>query len=226
MFRHLNNKWWGVMGWLCTAACVAGHGDKTMRLPKGKLLALVALVLAASMVMATGAFTTVTAQRSMNVEVAGDKKAFLGIAPSDGPNSAYAHQKSNGELVINFNSKSNVKGGGTGVNPDAVSSFDKVFTITNQGTQPVKVWITDESDRVSFYVGHDTGKRPVSESSAIKIGVGNSKDIGIIIDATNMEKGEKLLSGDDDMIIHAVAPNAQVPKEAADSAGGSNGNKA
>lgn len=197
-----------------------------MRLPKGKLLALVALVLAASMVMATGAFSSVTAERNMNVKVTGDKKAFLGIAPSDGPNSAYAKQTKSGELVINFNGKSDPKGGGEGVNPDAVSSFNKVITITNQGTQPVKVWITDSSDRVSFYVGSDTSNRPTSEGKAVKIKVGQSKDIGVVVDATNLPAGKKLLSGDDDMIIHAVAGNAQAPKEAADSASGSNGNKA
>ena len=191
-----------------------------MRLPKGKLFALVALVVAASLVMATGAFSTVTAERSTNVKVTGDEKAFLGITPSpDSPNGQYAEQQPNGELVVNLNGKANVDGGGQGVNPDAVSSFDNVFTITNQGTQPVNVWIEDSSDRVSFYVGGDTANRPDSQGGAISVGVGDTKQVGVVVDATDQSAGTQFLSGDDDMIVHAVAPDASAPEEAADGAG-------
>lgn len=194
-----------------------------MRLPKGKLLALVALVVAASMVMATGAFSTVTAERSTNVKVTGDEKAFLGVKPSpDSKNSQYAKQQPNGELVVNLNQKA--KGvTGQGVNPDAVSSFDNVFTITNQGTQSVSVWLEDSSDRVSFYVGGDTSNRPSSQGGAVTIGVGETKNIGVVVDATDKGAGTTFLDGDDDMIIHAVASGSQAPKEAADGAGGSSG---
>ena len=171
------------------------------------------------MVMATGAFSTDTAERSTNVKVTGDEKAFLGIEPSpDSPNAKYAKQQPNGELVVNLNEKAE---GVTdeGVNPDAVSSFDNVFTITNQGTEPVKVWIEDQSENVAFYVGGDTANRPDSQGGAITVGVGESKQVGVMVDATDQGAGTQFLDGDDDMIIHAVAPDASAPEEAADGSG-------
>jgi hypothetical protein len=190
-----------------------------MRLPKGKLLALVALVLAASMVMATGAFSTVTAERSVDVKVTGDKNAFLALQPSDGPNKAYA-KMNGGQLAINLNGEAKVDG--KGVNPDAVTSFDNVFTITNQGSQSVKVWIEDGEKKVSFYA-KTPGQTLNKEGGAVTISPGTTKHIGIMVNAKNTQKGTQLLSGEDSVIVHAVAPDSQVPEQAADGPGGGGG---
>lgn len=173
---------------------------------------------------ATSSFSTVTAERSVNIQVVGDKDAFLAMQPLDGENADYATTTSNGQLEINLNGDAGGDVSGQGVNPDAVTSFDNVFTITNKGSQPVTVWVEDGSDKVSFYMG-DTGTRMDSDGEAQSIGVGETKKIGIVVDARETGQGETfgLGTGDDDMIIHASADGATAPEEASSSSGGGGG---
>lgn len=185
--------------------CRGPTENKTMRLPKGKLLALVALVLAASMVMATGAFTTVQAERNVNVEVAGDDQAFLALEPSDQPNGAYATQTGQGELELNFNSEADVTG--QGVNPDSVSSFDNVFMATNQGTQEVIVTANSSAQAVTIYPtdgSSDTARQEMSQGD-LTIPPGETVYFGVQIDATDQFQGATLAGNDDDITITAVA---------------------
>ena len=188
-----------------------------MRLPKGKLLALVALVLAASMVMATGAFSTVTAERSVDVQVTGDKSAFLAMQPSEGENSDYASTNGNDEIAIDLSSDAGGDVTGEGVNPDAVTSFDNVFTLTNQGSQSVDVWIEDGSDQVDFYAG-ESKDRLDSQGESVSIDPGETKHVGIVVNALDEGPGS-IISGEDNVIVHANAPNAEAPEEAPDGPG-------
>ena len=80
-----------------------------MRLPQGKLLALIVLVVAASMVMATGAFSSVTADRSTDVEVVGDQEAFLALEQGSGPNGQKYATTNNGRLAVNLDGDAKVK---------------------------------------------------------------------------------------------------------------------
>ncbi|MFC7185867.1 hypothetical protein [Halorubrum yunnanense] len=49
----------------------------------------------------TGAFSSVSAERTVSVGVAEDDEAFLSLEPSNGPNGAYAEQ-SGGTLELNL----------------------------------------------------------------------------------------------------------------------------
>jgi hypothetical protein len=59
-------------------------------------ITLVAMGLVRSAVYGTGAFTSLTAQRDANIQVAGDVSSYLALQPAPGPNGAYATQR-NGE---------------------------------------------------------------------------------------------------------------------------------
>jgi hypothetical protein len=94
---------------------------------------VVVLVFASvTILVGTGAFQSVTADRSANVEVAGDSNALLRLTSYSGPNG-------NGQYA-------DITGGTleiTDLNIDASTDIARVFNITNQGTQSVAVWITD-----------------------------------------------------------------------------------
>ncbi|PHQ38170.1 hypothetical protein DJ69_13070 [Halorubrum persicum] len=93
----------------------------------------------------TGAFSSVQADRDIEVNVAGDASAYLGIVPASGPNGAYA-DVNGGPLTLDFTgSNDNIGGslsGGTGVNSDAITYFESVFEIRNNGTQEVDVMVS------------------------------------------------------------------------------------
>jgi len=85
--------------------------------------------------MGTGAFTSVSATRTVNVSTAGDSNAYLEMDPTVGQNSTYAGTDSDGdEVVVTLDS----------VNKDAKSNFLNLFQVTNQGTQDVVVYVNPE----------------------------------------------------------------------------------
>ena len=121
--------------------------------PKGKLFALFAIFAAIGLVTATGAFTTVQAERTMNVNVAGDANALLRLEPADTgsyANGHYAMQNGN-QLSINITANNAPTGGGEGINENALTRMHNVFVIENQGTQDVGVYIDNPNSEVVFY---------------------------------------------------------------------------
>jgi hypothetical protein len=88
----------------------------------------------------TGAFTSVNADRDVAVQVATDASAYLSIDKVPGsPNSQQHVEQNNGELAINVSTSND---GGSGVNLDAVTVFEDLFEVGNQGTQDVEVGVT------------------------------------------------------------------------------------
>ena len=112
--------------------------------------------------MGTGAFSYVRADRKMEVNVTGDRNAYLRLEST----SKYADPK-NGKLELEFNGSNGQRG--DGLNKNADSRFDHVFKIKNQGTNDVRVSIQHDSDDVHFYEGTD-----FSESGRLDSGPGNS----------------------------------------------------
>ncbi|WP_324756457.1 hypothetical protein [Haloarcula montana] len=97
------------------------------------LIAAGSLAAGSAAAMGTGAFASTEATRSVNVNVAGDESAYLGLeAPSP-----YA-QVNGKQLVLNFDD--NGEGGG-GVNADSVTTFDGVFRMINNGPNDLDITI-------------------------------------------------------------------------------------
>lgn len=136
----------------------------TMSRPRGKLFALIAVFAALGVVTASGAFTTVSAERTASVTVAGDSSALLALqADSGSPNAdgtgtaagdtdGYVTE-TGGQLEIDLEN----------VNLDAVTTAEGVFTVTNQGTQAVAITVTKTDD--------DDISGEVDDAAAIAFGV-------------------------------------------------------
>lgn len=187
--------------------------------PKGKLLALVALFLAIGLLTATGAFTSVSATRTAEVNVAGDGAALLQLQPYAGPNGynpsgggtqtnseGYA-QLTAGELEINLLGDFDDDGTiGSGVNNNATTDIQNVFNITNQGTQAVWVNISDtgtsgdDDPVVTFYnasyAPHSSdGLETDNGGTAVKLDPGETLRVSIHIDteSTNVANSAELV---------------------------------
>ena len=163
----------------------------------------------------TGAFTSVSADRSLSVEVADDSTAYLGFDTDLGssPDNNYEYSEiSDGELDVHFGEND---AGGEGVNPNSTTHFDDVFSINNQGTEMVEVWFT-LSDGLDEYVdvypiAGNYGKETslVGEENAFSApwatGVGAELRIGITVDIADADGVDPndVLSGS--MTVHADA---------------------
>ncbi len=157
------------------------------------------IVVAASLVTATGAFSSVQAERTAEVNVVGDENAYLGLTGT----SPFAEEnEQTGELEINFDADHKTDKGGKGVNPRSVTAFDNVFTITNQGTKEVDVTVKGGTEEdISIYDG-ETGKAIEGK----RIIPGESIQVGLEIDASDKTKSDDTFT--EEITISANSPNA------------------
>ena len=121
------------------------NSDPTM-IPNGKLLALVLAFAAVGGLVATGAFTSVSADRTAEVDTAGDDAALLALEA--GPGSSGIVQQDGGTINLALD---NNAASGNGVNVNATTTFDGVLNVTNQGADSTNldVSLTSNSDGIS-----------------------------------------------------------------------------
>jgi hypothetical protein len=104
------------------------------------LIGLGGLVAGGGAILGTGAFTTVEAQRTVNVETAGDASAFLGLAPAarnGTPENPFVEQTGETVEITLDNPDGDGGANATGVNANARTTFRNLVTVTNNGTQDV-----------------------------------------------------------------------------------------
>jgi hypothetical protein len=100
--------------------------------------------------MGTGAFTSVTADRGVTVDVANDANAFLALAAEDTPNGNAYVGDHNGVVDLHFDEAAGTAGG-TGLNQDAKTIIRDLLQVTNNGTQDVIVGVTGLPESMSIY---------------------------------------------------------------------------
>lgn len=162
-------------------------------------IVLMTVAVITTAIYATGAFTSITAQRGATITVAGDAAGYLALKPAPGPNGGYATIQ-NGELHISVGGARDGSAGG-GINKQSVTVMRNVFTITNQGTQPLGVWLTDKTDAITFS-GGTTGTSLEGRKHAIALTPGTTLYVGLTVDT----RGKKI-TGDlmTSITIHANA---------------------
>ena len=106
------------------------------------LIGLGGLVAGGGALLGTGAFTTVEAERTVNVETAGDASAFLGLEVDDDYDS--------GSDTVQFDLSG-------GLNLDALTKWEPMLIVSNNGTQDV--------DSISFEFTSDSGPTVVDVDS-------------------------------------------------------------
>jgi hypothetical protein len=182
------------------------------------LVGLGGLVAGGGALIGTGAFTTVEAERTVNVETAGDANAFLALAPADrdgSGNNAYV-EETNGTIQINLDGSNDSDV--DGLNQNAITTFRNLVTVSNNGTQTVQsltlsMDVSNDSDAVTeddtfeFTVSPSDGNSnqdTVSNDSNILSGnnsirstldAGNSINFGMIIDLINGGSSNDLPDG-------------------------------
>ena len=136
------------------------------------------------------------------------------LAPTAAPNGDYAYLDENDEVVVDLTaSNPNLAGDAEGVNPDGVTTLANVFRIHYNGTHYAHIWITDESEAVTFTID---GEPIDSEANNVTLGPNQSAAVGVVVDTTG-DGGDGLI---DDMQVHAaVAEPEDVDGASTDSGG-------
>lgn len=163
------------------------------------LLGLGTAVASSVAAIGTGAFTNTETSRSVNVAVANEDAAYLGLEPGDdAANGVFANQNQDNQIAIDINDEiSGYDNTGTGVGLDSIYEFDDVFRVTNQGTQNIFVQIDpvsldDNGDGtddlvVEFYVRDADGNRVTidGDGGEVELTTGAQAQIGLLIDTTS-----------------------------------------
>ena len=162
-----------------------------------RLLTLLLVFAAVALVTSSGAFTSVSAGRTVTVDVSGDDAALLGLTPHSGPNGDDAELQ-DGQFQINFGGV-----GADGVNQNAVTVLSNVFNITNRGTETVSVTITESGNHPDL-VTFSAGGGDIDDGGSVSIPVGESAEVSIEIDTTgtSLSAGTSLI---DSITIEAQA---------------------
>ena len=156
----------------------------------------------------TGAFTSVEADRTVSVSVAGDANAFLAMDASGTANGEFASINGNDQIELDF---SDSNGGGDGLGLNSTYEFDDVFRITNQGTQPVYVWAnfsggTLDDDDIWFYPGSNSDRElNDGTNEVVTLPVGETVEMGVYVDTS------VLSSTDTQNLTATLTANVDVP---------------
>lgn len=155
------------------------------------LLAAFGIAASGGVAVGTGAFTSVEAERTVNIEVANEDEALLAMEPDlDSENADFVNQGTDGVLFFDINDVVGGDGEGTGAGTESVYTFDKVFNVSNQGTQPVFFETQFENieslDSVGFYAG-DADDKVLDGDTVAELPVGETADMGIKIDTSGMD---------------------------------------
>ncbi len=130
------------------------------------------LLVGVALAVPTGASSvnnsTVSAQSNGQIV---DDAGIIELSPSDKSNGKYASVEDD-ELKLEFDV----------FEGQATSSADDVFEITALGNVQ-SLWIEDESDGVTFYVGDDRSD-PITESDPISLNNGSTQSIGVSLDTS------------------------------------------
>jgi len=101
-----------------------------------------ALATGTAAAMGTGAFTSVQADRDVQIDVADDADALLGLSSDGNSNGDYVVEDGNTIALDITDDNGNIIG--EGVNEDATTVLRDLFDITNQGANGVFVFINGE----------------------------------------------------------------------------------
>jgi hypothetical protein len=156
------------------------------------LIGLGATVGGGGALVGSGAFSSVSADRTAEVAIAEEDQAYLKITPTPNTaNGAFAGttSQSDGEqLYLDFND-SIPNRDSQGVGQSSEYEFDDVFRIENQGTQTVYVNITpvtahDENTLLKFYVRDGSGNRVFVSpgENDLELTTGAVSNIGVYIE--------------------------------------------
>ncbi|MFC7072311.1 DUF1102 domain-containing protein [Halovenus rubra] len=167
----------------------------------------------------TGAFSQVESERNLTIGLAKDPKAYLGLDVADTPNGEYGYVDDNGRLRIAMSDENPSAASspmGLGVNSDATSWFQNVFTVCNQGTKEASVYVQDDEDwptvplgegypeegkrRLDFHLEEHRQQSILGEQNAVTLIEGSCAMISVTIRAHSLSEGDQVLAEIDNQV--------------------------
>jgi len=115
------------------------------------------------------------------VDAIGPQESIV-LAPADGPNGAYAEiDDENHELTVNLSSPER---NATGVNPDAETTVERIFSISNEGEVSQQIWIAHTGTERALTVYDARSGAPLERDQNVSLAPGETIEVSMQIDTT------------------------------------------
>lgn len=155
------------------------------------MVAVAGLSTSASLAVSSGAFSNVSTRRTVAVDTAADDEAYLKLDPiSDtgegGEETGRAYTLADETIAFSIPGVySGESESVEGVGANSVYTFSDLFRISNQGTDPVKVWSSYDGETLSdLALVHE---ELILRDSPLELHPGDGIDVGLYIDSRNTE---------------------------------------
>jgi hypothetical protein len=162
------------------------------------VLLLVAIVAGATLLVSTGAFSSVGTDEVPDADIE--------MQPADGPNGDYALLNGTDEIELLL-TDANPDIEGEGVSENSVTPIDRVFTITYTGDEYAEVWITDDADDVRFFRGDTSDASIEGRANNVTLAPDETLTVGLLVDT----RGEHDVESAEQFTV-----NARLPEDTSD----------
>jgi hypothetical protein len=156
------------------------------------LLGLVVLVVGAGVIGASGAFSSVQADRTISMNVEGDSAALLGLEPLDSAVAGTESAEGSEVAILTINNQS--------LNERARTEFGNAFRVTNNGQQNIDQFYIRENTSASAPIQEggpidflaEDGDSIVGGSDVSLGATGGSQNITVVVDLRGQYTGADL----------------------------------
>ncbi len=134
------------------------------------------MIIGSGALVGTGAFSSVEADRTVDVGTAADSGALLQITEGAGASSGEIFANANNELSLN---QSNF-------NTDAITTFDNAVNVTNTGSESVTLYVDDSDPGIgsALFLNESGGSSIVASGTGdgVQIAPTETVELDVVID--------------------------------------------
>lgn len=146
------------------------------------LISIGALVGGSGVIAGTGAFSSVEAERNVQISTTGDNSAALGMSGND--SSIVTTETTNGNDVMKIEN--------TQISENSKTTFDNAFTVSNNGSDDANLYVNSSEVEVQDSSGSTvvvmdftvSGSSIVGSGNKVSLNSGNSVNVNLEIDTT------------------------------------------
>ncbi|MFC7042748.1 hypothetical protein [Halonotius sp. GCM10025705] len=156
---------------------------------RNTIIGLGTIAAGAGVIGGSGAFDSVEANRSFEVNVSGDAGALLGLEATNDTIAGMESGGAGGNNVIYFELNEEGTEGDAAINEDAVTEFWDAFRITNNGsnqTVSVSILLPEEINGVRFTLAEERNDSEPTDLAvdSVNLSQGESVSVDLRIDTT------------------------------------------
>lgn len=142
---------------------------------RNALIAMAVVVMSSGALVGTGAFSSVEADRTVNVNTAGDDSALLQITEGQGASSSEIYATAGNQVSLNQSS----------LNADANTTFEQAVNVTNTGSENVTLYIDDADAGIGeqLVIKENGGSSIVGTSTTdgVSLPAGQTVELDVVI---------------------------------------------